>query len=608
MLAGLSTGSVMQPSNAHGETGFVQALTRRRCTVLFADLVESVRLFHDAECSVIERWHAFTLFVDSDIAAQHGGRLVRTAGDGLLMEFGSSAQAVSAAHALHTGLARFNLGQPDAAAFWLRIGVHVADVVSFPHEIYGDGVNLAARLASLAQPGQTVASTQVRQDVADGVHATVHDLGLRFVKHLDEPLRVFRLDPPGPGGPQRHGPDAAADLRPTVAVVPFVAMPPDPDHDALGHALADDVIASLARHPSLRVLSRVSTAMLRMSAPDLTHVRDALGATFMLTGRFYVQGQRVRLSVELCELATGSVLWTGRTVGHVAELFEGTDELVPHIVTQVSQQIIGHELARARSLPVDSLSSYSLFVGASGLMNSLVKTDFDGARQVLEHLIERHPRHAAPVAMLARWQLFALEQGWTNDRQRAGVVTRELCERAIGLDPGSAAAHAALAQVCSNFEGKLQEGRELNARAIALDPSDAVALAQLSGTLAFLGEADAACEAVSECLRLSPLDPSRYVFEAYAAMAFVAAGQYKRAAIHARSSVRQHSLHAPGLHLLVGALWLNGECDAAQRTAQRYLALFPQAKAGPTSSRRLGAGLAWRQTFEDALISAGVPP
>lgn len=608
LLAGFRRGCVLQPSSAEGGASIVQALTRRRWTVLFADLVESVRLFHDAERSVIERWHAFTLFVESDIATQHEGRLVRTAGDGLLMQFASSAQAVLAAQALHAGLARFNLGQPDAAVFWLRIGVHVADVVSFPHEIYGDGVNLAARLASLAQPGQTVASTQVRQDVADGVHATVHDLGLRFVKHLDEPLRVFRLDPPGPSGPQRHGPATTTDLRPTVAVVPFVAMPPDPDHDALGHALADDVIASLARHPALRVLSRVSTAMLRMPAPDLTHVREALGATFMLTGRFYVQGQRVRLSVELCELATGSVLWTGRTVGHIAELFEGTDELVPHIVTQVSQQIIGHELARARSLPVDSLSSYSLFVGASGLMNSLVKTDFDGARQVLEHLAERHPRHAAPVAMLARWQLFALEQGWTTDRQQAGLVTRELCERALDLDPGSAAAHAVLAQVCANFEGKLQEGRELNERAIALDPSDAFALAQLSGTLAFLGEADAACEAVSESLRLSPLDPSRYVFEAFASMAFVAAGHYARAAAHARSSVRQHSLHLPGVHLLVGALWLNGETDAARRAAQRYLELFPLANSGRTRSRRLGAGLAWRQNFEDALINAGVPP
>lgn len=598
----------MQPDNNDNRSGFLPTtLAHQRSAVLFADLVESVRLFRDFERDVIERWHAFTVLVESQIAQQNHGRLVRTAGDGLLLEFGTSVEAVSAALAMHAGLHQFNQGHVEAAAFWLRIGIHLAEVVSFPHEVYGAGVNVAARLAALAQPGQTIVSAQVRQELADGVHATVHDLGLRFVKHLDQPLRVFRLEPPGACRlPESTNP--VADLRPTVAVVPFVAMPPDPDHDAVGHALADDVIASLARHPSLRVLSRVSTTMLRTPSIDLNHLREALGATFLLSGHFYVQGERVRLSVELCELNTGSVLWTGRTVGGVAELFEGTDELVPHIVTQVSQQIIGYELARARSLPVDALSSYSLYIGASALMHSLVKADFDCARPVLEHLADRHPRHAAPVAMLARWQVFALEQGWTADRQSAGQLARELCERALDRDPTSAAAHAALAQVCSNFEGKLLDGRDLNKRAIALDPTDPVAWAQLSGTLAFLGEAEAACDAVLECLRLSPLDPSRYVFEAYAAMAFLAAGRYARAAAHATSSVRQHSLHAPGLHLLVGALWLNGEVDAARRTAERYLALFPKAKAGRTSSRRLGADQSWRHTFEEALINAGIPP
>ena len=598
----------MERRESVAEFGFSAPLPRRRSAVLFADLVESVRLFGEFETSVIQRWHAFTSHVNSEVAGRHNGRLVRTAGDGLLMEFPSPPEAASAAIDLHAALLPFNRGQTDASAFWLRIGIHVAEVVALPNELYGSGVNIAARLASLAQPGQTLATAQVRQDLADGVHATVHDLGMRFVKHFEDPLRVFRLDAPCVAGARSAMTRDTSDMRPTVAVVPFVAMPPDAEHDALGHALADDVIASLARHPALRVLTRVSTAMLRTSQPDLRQLREALGAAFLLTGRFYVQDQRVRLSAELCALDSGTVLWTGRSLGQVGALFEGTDDLVPQIVTQVAQQILGHELARARSLPMDTLSSYSLFVGASGLMNSLVKSDFDWARQVLEHLIERHPRQAAPVAMLARWQVFCLEQGWTDDRKKAGQLARELCERALDRDPDSAAAHVALAQVCSNFESNVLEGRKLNERAIALDPSDAVAWAQLSGTLAFLGEGEAACDAVSECLRVSPLDPCLYLFESYAAMAHIAAGNFATAAAHATSSVRQHSLHAPGLHLLVGALWLNGEHAAARSTAQRYLSLFPKAKAGPSSSRRLGAGQVWRHRFEDALVSAGIPP
>lgn len=592
-----------------GPSYFAQALPHRRAVVLFADLVESVRLFRDFEHTVIERWHAATAFVNDEIAPRYHGRLVRTAGDGLLMEFETAPDAAAAALAMHAAMPQFNRGQAEGAAFWLRVGIHPSDVVPFPHELYGAGVNVAARLAALAQPGQTLASAEARRELADGMHATVHDMGLRYVKHLDNPLRVFRLESPSPtGGASVVMSRAEVDLRPTVAVVPFNAMSPDAEHFALGHALVDDVIASLARHPGLRVLTRVSTGMLQGSVTDFNVVRQAIGAAFLLTGRYYVSGQRVRLSVELCELETGAVLWTARTVGEIAALFEGTDDLVPQIVTEVAQHVIGHELARARSLPMDTLSSYTLFLGASGLMNSLVKSDFEWARQVLEHLAERHPRQSAPLAMLARWQVFYLEQGWTTDRQRAGQVARELCERALDRDPGSAPAHVALAQVCSNFEGDLEAGRSLNQRAIALDPSDPFAWAQLSGTQAFLGEADAACAAAAECLRVSPLDPCLYLFEAYAALAHLAAGDYARAAAHAASSVRQHSLHAPGLHLLVGALWLNGDCTAAATTASRYLSLFPKAKAGRTSSRRLGAGLQWRQAFEDALVNAGLPP
>lgn len=596
------------PNRRHDPFDAATALTRRRSAVLFADLVESVILFQADEASVIPRWHAFTTQVDCELAPRHRGRLVRTSGDGLLLEFGSSPDAVAAALAMHAALARYNTGQPASLCFWLRIGIHVAEIVPFPHEIYGAGVNLAARLAALAQPGQTLASAQARHDLADGVHACVHDLGEKFVKHLEEPLRVYRLEAPQAGATAHSGALVTADLRPTLAVVPFVPLGHVPEQEPLGHALVDDVIASLARHPALRVLSRVSTALLRWPLPELAALRQALHATYLLTGRYHVQGERVRLSFELCELDKGIVLWTGRTVGNVNDLFEGTDDLVPHVVTQISQQILGHELARARSLPVDTLSSYSLFVGASGLMTSPLKSDFDQARQVLAHLVERHPRHAAPVALLARWHIFALEQGWLTDRKRAGELARDLCERALERDPGSAAAHAVLALVCSNFESDLQQGRELNEHAIQLDPSHAGAWAQLSGTLAFLGEAEAACEAIRECLRLSPLDPYRYEFEAFAAMASIAAGQYAIAAAHATSSVRQHSLHAPGLHLLVGALWLDGQFEAARRTAQRYLSLFPHANAGRNSSRRLGWGLTWRDTFERALVSAGIPP
>lgn len=588
---------------------FNSALPSRRRAVLFADLVESVRLFGQFERQVIERWHAFVRTAVEEIAPAFHGRVVRTAGDGLLLEFEQLPKAAEAALAMHAELAKRNLGQPVSITFRLRIGIHLADVVSFEHELYGAGVNIAARLASLAQPDQTLLSASARQELADGVHGRIHDLGLRFVKHLDQPLRVFRLDSVDALGGDQVFDICSEDLRPTLAIIPLVASPADAEHDALGHALADDLIASLSRHPELRVLARASTAMVRGNDPsDLSALRNALGASFLLTGRFYVLNRQVRVSFELSELQKGMALWSGRATGNVAEVFQGSDDLVPHVVAEVSRHILGHELSRARSLPVDVLSSYSLFVGASGLLNSLVRRDVECARLALEHLVERHPRHAAPLALLARWPVLALEQGWIEDRGQAAVHARELCERALDRDPANAAAHAALAMVCSNFEGNLEEARELNLRATQLNPSDALAWAQWSGNLAFLNEGASACAAVGESLRLSPLDPCRYLYESYAALAHIAAGNADQAVLHATNSVRQHCLHGPGLHLLVGALWLAGQFDEARQAARRYLGLFPRACAGPTAKRRLGHGLAWRAQFEEALIEAGIPP
>lgn len=578
---------------------------RQRSAVLFADLVESVRLYSQHEASVIERWQAYVQQVRHDIAKASGGRLVRTTGDGLLLEFPLADQAVTAAFALHAALPRFNLGLPDSARFWLRIGVHLAEVVAAPQELYGAGVNVAARLASLAQPGQTLATAQFRHELADGALAVVQDLGLRFVKHMDDPLRVFLLHPPG-AVQSLKAPDAAADLRPTIAVLPFAAVPDDDTHAALGHALAEDVIASLARHPALRVISRASTALLRSVPESSASLKSLLGASFLLTGQYLVRDGRARLGFELSEIESGTVLWTGRSMGDVEALFEGTDELVPQVVGEVSRQIIGHELARARSLPVDTLSSYTLYLGAGGLISSLTRSDFACARTILEHLIERHPRQAAPVALLARWHVLALEQQWSDGRDT--LQAKELCERALDRDPDSALAHATLAQVSMNFLGQPQAGRDLSQRAISLDPADPWAWSQLSGALTFLGDPESACAAAEECLRLSPVDPSRYVFEAYAAMAYLAAGKPAQATLHASQSVRQHSLHAPSLHLLVGAQWLNGEREAARDTALRYLGLFPATRAGVTAERRLGHGQTWRADFEQALVGAGIPP
>lgn len=581
---------------------------RQRQTVLFADLVESVRLFQLDELGTTQRWLGFVAAVRDGLASAQGGRLVRTAGDGLLMSFASPAGGLAAAFALHDALRPFNHLQADAARMSLRVGLHVAEVVDDTHELYGSGVNLASRLASLAQPGQTVMSAEARAEVVDAVHADLEDLGHRYVKHFDEPLHAYLATPPGSSAAQARGLQRpAADLRPTVAVVPFVALPADPQHDALGHAMVGDIIDSLARHPSLRVLSRLSTAAVRNVQLELPRLRELLGATFLLSGTFYVRGDRIRLSAELCELQGGQVLWAGSARADVGALFEGQDELVPQMVAQVAQQVMAHEITRVHSLPMDSLASYSLFLGAAGLMNSLVRSDFGQAQALLQHLVDRHPRQAAPYAMLARWHVFKAVQGWSADRAEDAARARSLAQMAIEVDPRQSMALSALALVRANFEGDLDGALKANLLAIEADPVEPHAWAQLSGVQTLRGEHAAACASAAQALRVSPLDPNLYLFEAWAAMAQMAAGAHAPAVALAKSSVRRHALHSPSHRILVGSLWLAGQTQEACLAAQRYLVLEPQARARAWSKGAVAEPAPWLVAFTAALEGAGLP-
>lgn len=577
--------------------------TLKRRAILFVDLVESVRLYERFEARTIDHWRRFAALARDRVAASHGGRLVRTVGDGLLLEFETAAGATAAAFALHEALAAFNGPDAGEAAMWLRAGVHVADVLAEEHELWGSGVNLAARLASMAQPGQTAASIEARSALTDGLHAHIEDLGLRYMKHLSEPVRVCLLQAPG----RSRGPrsPSSADLRPAVAVVPFVALPDDPEHDALGHAMADDIIASLSRHPGLRVLSRASTAAVRGATLELTRLRQLLGASFMLSGHFYVRGKRVRLAAELCELQTGQVLWAGGVSGAVDAIFEGEDGLVPHLVAQVSQQVMAHELSRVRSLPMDSLASYSLLLGANGLLNSLAASDFDSARGVLNHLADRHPRQAAPNAMLSAWHIFKVLQGWTDDPAAEAASARIQAQQAMDKNPTLPAALVAdgVSRVFTqrDFEGAAASYRE----ALRHDPHCAPAWARLSECQSEAGEHQQSLESVSRAIDLSPLDPQRFVYECYAARTSYLMKQYAQAADLARASVRRHALHAPSHRLLVASLWTGGDHAAAREAATNYLRLLPAARAGDGLSA--GSVKPALTPFIQALHEAGLP-
>jgi adenylate cyclase len=581
------------------------SIRKQRRVIVFADLVESVRLMQHDEAGAIDRWRRFAAEVRGQLLPALGGRLVRTAGDGLLIECEHTQPAVALSLALHDAVAKYNQGLIEQQKMYLRIGVHVSDVLFDEHEAYGAGVNLSQRLSSLAQPGGTVVSLEVRDTFTDGVQASFHDLGLRYIKHVAEPIRAFAVSAAqgtGGGGAAAMQGDRE-DLRPIVAVVPFRAMPADAEHDALGHAMADDIIATLSRHPELRVLSRLSTAAVRDSDIGLPRLRELLGAAFVLSGRFYVRGQRIRLAAELCELRDGQVLWTGTHHADVQALFDGQDDLVPQLVAQITQQVQAHELTRARSLPMSSLASYSLFLGASGLINSLVPRDFNRAHELLDHLAERHPRQAMLQAMLSNWHFLQALQGWSTDSNKTAHLVDNHAQRALDLDPSLADAlvTAGVAQQLINQD--YEAAQALFNQALAADPQHPMAWARLSETQRRGGDATAAKVSAERALSLSPLDPQLFIFESFAASAALEGHRYADAQRHARAALRQHALFRPPHLVLICALWLDGEEDAARSAAQECLRCVPAVRV---RARRPGDG-GVDSPYTQALLAAGLP-
>ncbi len=576
--------------------------------VVFADLVESVRLMQLHEESTLDRWRRYVALTREQVLPRLGGRMVRTAGDGLLIESPDAPSALDLAFALHEALEPFNEGVAPEDAMQLRVGIHVAEVLVEEHDLQGSGVNLASRLASLAQPGATVLSAGARDRIVDSFHAHLRDLGLRYVKGLPDPVRVFSAEPLGVAtGAVRVPPPSGDELSPALVVVPFEGGMGNTEHEALGHVMADDIIATLSRHPGLRVLSRNSASALRGHSVERAWAQQALGASFLVSGRYHVRGARVRVSVELSDLRDGQVLWADTMMTEIEALFEGSDALVPEVVANVGRSVLAHELRRVRSLPMDSLAPYTLFLGAEGLMHSLVPRDFERAHEVLEGLSDRHPRQAAPYAMLARWHVLKTVQGWSTDRQADGRRAQDLAERAIDLDNRQSVALATAGLVRMNFHNDIDGARERYLAALEANPGEAHAWASLAAVHSHSGEHDAACSAAQRALAISPLDPNRFLFEAFAAMAHLGAGHYDEAVAHGLASVRQHALHAPTHRLLVAALGLAGRGNDARAAAHRYLQVQPSARVGERWRDLRGDQPVWENLFGLALREAGVP-
>jgi TolB-like protein/class 3 adenylate cyclase/Tfp pilus assembly protein PilF len=576
--------------------------------VLFADLLDSSSLRERDEERSLEQRRAFFARATSEIVPTHAGRsLSRVLGDGFLAEFPNGAQAAKCAFELHQSLARINAatGAPPLA---MRVGIHVADVIVETFNVLGEGVKVAARLAELANPGETVVSVAVRDQLISGVEASIEDLGEQRLRNRDRAVRAFRLWPPAQPPAMPPSALARAHGRPTVAVIPFQIRSDDPRFSYISDSLADETIVALSRMADFFVTSRLSSMAFRQAPLGLRAIGEMLGVQYVLSGSIQTEHPCVLLVAELADVRDGRILWSERFQGDLLDAFAMQGELARKVARSVAPVVRSIELRRARVSSLEELDAYGITLRGMELMHRLSREDFLLARDAFQTAIERDPVSAAPHAWLAKWHVMRIGVGLSGNPVVDSEAAAACAERALACDPEDALALSVDALVSAWVRHDLDAAERSLAQARASNPSEPLAWLWSGMTHAWRGNGPEAVLHAERALSLSPLDPLNYYFYSLAGMANLVDERYERAIDLSNRSLRENSLHTPTLRTLAAAFVHSARFDEARGTMRRLRELEPGLTAGALRARYPGRNSPQADRFIAALKEAGLPP
>ncbi|MDB5857419.1 MAG: hypothetical protein JWQ76_1108 [Ramlibacter sp.] len=581
------------------------ALPQRQKVVLVMDLVESVRLMGANELGVIGHWRGFVAYARETVLPLHHGRLVKSLGDGIMVEFDSVRDGVAAALQLHRHFDDANATLAPEQQLYLRAGLNATHVYVDDIDIYGSGVNLAARVAGLAGPGETMVTAEVRDGLTDGIDAKLQDMGQCYLKHVADPVRAFRVGSAGPRPllvPER---EYTPVQQPTIAVIPFSSRSSVTGHFAIGELIADGVIAHLAKSSDLKVISRLATTELRHRAINVQEVSAQLRADYVLSGSYAAVDPKLLITAELIETQGGEVLWTDRMQGEVADLLQPASELCHDISSAAHLAILGRAVQQAMHRPLPTLAEQALmFAGIAGVHQVGVEA-FSFSGKVLSAVIDRHPRHAEAHSWLAMWYAIGANRGLQAPASQK--IATDLADRAVQTQPDSAFALTIAGLMKAYFQHDLDAAGDCYARALAMNPNEALAWLYTGTLCAWQGKGPEAAAAARRGLELAPIGSLEYYAKSMAGMALMCAGEYPDAINLLRHSLRLNASHTSTHRALAAALTLDGQVEEAKGVIQDLLRLEPEFTVNVFMSRYSGRAHPHALVLADALRQAGVP-
>jgi len=554
-----------------------ERVERRLAAILCADVAGYSRLMGADEEGTLAAFKSDRRELIDPLIVQHRGRIFKTTGDGMLIEFASVVDAVRCAVVVQQGMEDRNVNRPEAERIRFRIGINLGDVIHDEGDIFGDGVNVAARLQTLAEPDEICVSASVREQVGEKLPIGFADMGQHGVKNIARPVRVYRVEKRGepradPADDAVTAPLALPD-RPSIAVLPFANMSGDPDQDYFVDGMVEDIITGLSRIKWLFVIARNSSFAYKGKSPDIRQVGRELGVRYVLEGSVRRAAGRVRITGQLVEAESGRHIWAERYDRALDDVFALQDEITASVVGTIEPSLRQAEIERVKRKRPDSLDAYDLVLRATPFVDTPMPDGASQALPLLERALALEPDYALAHGYAAWCHEILFMRAGSGEDNRQAAIRHAHAAIIHGRDD-------AMALTLGGFNIGMVEhdraaAREAFEAAVAVSPSSALTYSMGSIVRAWAGEAERAVEWGEQALRLSPFDP--FAFGAWLGIAIARFGQgrYEDAANAARKAIQRNRGFSHLHVILAAALVKLGRIDEAKVTAARVLALQP---------------------------------
>ena len=573
---------------------------RKLAAIFAADIAGYSRLMGADEAGTVVRLKASRAIIDR-LIGEHRGRIFNTAGDSVVADFASAVDAVQCAVAVQEAMARESAPQGSAEQMQFRIGIHVGDVVVDGANLLGDGVNIAARMEALAEPGAICVSGAARDQIGNKLPIAFDDLGDQQVKNIERPIRVYRV-----AGKEQPVLETTLPLpdKPSIAVLPFQNISGDTEQEYFADGMVEEIITALSKIRWFFVIARNSTFTYKGRAVDVKQVGRELGVRYVLEGSVRKAGNRIRVTAQLVEAETGNHVWAERYDRDLADIFAVQDEITERVVAAIEPELYAAEQVRSQNKPPDSLDAWECVIRALSLIGQGTRDENTEAEVLCRRAIAIAPGYGRAHSLLA-WVLLR-RTVWSGDLRTVVPEVSAETQTGLALDDRDPWAHFAQGMLQLRLRRFGEAVRALR-RALELNPNFAVAHALLANTLANQGAHREAVGSAEHALRLSPRDRPVGVYASMAmANVHFDAGRYPECVTWARNMIEKSPGYLAGHQYLTAALAMEGDLAAAAEARNTLLRLRPGFSLTWMAENSPGTGEMAERLLE-GLRKAGVP-